>query len=125
MLRYAILRHQTPPGGLRPAHWDFLLEGQGSLRTWALGREPDSQPAQAAEALPDHRLVYLDYEGPISGGRGHVLAWDRGTFRWIEQLPDRLVVEVDGVRLRGMVTLQRVDLPDDWEFRYLPAETPP
>ena len=33
-----------------------------------------------AEVLPDHRLAYLDYEGPISGDRGSVTRWDRGTY---------------------------------------------
>ena len=66
MPRFVVLRHDGPQG----LHWDFMLEmGQG-LATWALNREPDAAGPIPAEALPEHRLAYLDYEGSLSGDRG-------------------------------------------------------
>lgn len=76
MPRFVILRHDHPH-----LHWDFMLETGEVLRAWRLEREPlaDAGPI-AATALADHRLMYLDYEGPVSGGRGTVTRWDAGEF---------------------------------------------
>jgi hypothetical protein len=63
--------------------------------------------AVAAEPSFDHRLVYLGYEGPISGGRGCVVRWDAGTFTAEEETAERLVVLLDGERLRGTAVLAR------------------
>ena len=49
------------------------------LKTWACREPPQAGVEIPCEALADHRLAYLDYEGPISGGRGSVTRWDRGT----------------------------------------------
>ena len=76
MPRFVILRHDAPQG----LHFDFLLEVSGVLRTWALPQPPDSGVEMACKALPDHRVEYLDYEGPVSGGRGTVDRWDWGTY---------------------------------------------
>ena len=46
-----------------------------------------------AEALPDHRLIYLEYEGPISGDRGTVVAWDRGEYRLKRQSDAEWVID--------------------------------
>jgi hypothetical protein len=119
MPRYVILRHQTPPGYARPSHWDFLLESGTVLKCWALPEPPNPGPAQSAEQLPDHRLLYLDYEGPISGGRGDVRRWDAGTFQWLVDQPGNVTVLLDGKQLRGTVRLVRVDqLSERWELAY-------
>ena len=76
MPRFVILRHDAPQG----LHFDLLLEASGVLRTWALPQPPDSGVEMECEALPDHRMAYLDYEGPVSGGRGTVDRWDWGTY---------------------------------------------
>jgi hypothetical protein len=55
--------------------------------------------------LPDHRTIYLDYEGPISGGRGEVSRWDAGHFTLLSGMPDGLTVEFDGDRLHGTYKL--------------------
>ena len=57
-----------------------MLEQDGVLRTWALAEEPAAQAEIAAEALGDHRLDYLEYEGPVSGDRGSVSRWDEGEY---------------------------------------------
>jgi hypothetical protein len=100
MPRYVILAHDWPA-----PHWDFLLEAGGVLRAWRLSAEPVAGRAIPAEANFDHRLLYLDYEGPLSGGRGSVTRWDAGVFEWIEDGPERVVVELSGGKLSGRVEL--------------------
>ncbi len=113
MLRFAILRHEDPRG----LHWDLLLETGAVLRTWALPQAPAPGVEMAARALGDHRLLYLDYEGPISGERGVVSAWDRGVYRCQQQNDAELVLELSGGRVRGRATLRRVPgTADQWQF---------
>jgi hypothetical protein len=103
MPRYVILEHDHPV-----LHWDLMLESGEALRTWRLVAPPG--PAADFSAAPsfDHRRVYLDYEGPVSGGRGQVVRWDGGTFTWEEEGEGRLVVRLRGGRLRGTLRLERV-----------------
>jgi len=65
--------------------------------------------------LPDHRQLYLDYQGPISGDRGSVRRLNRGTVRWITHSPDRieLVVWFDSIscQIRGQPLTQPADSP--------------
>jgi hypothetical protein len=105
MPRYVILRHETPPNYPRPTHWDVLLEAGNQLRAWALAEEPQPGRTIAAESLPDHRLVYLEYEGPLSGDRGSVTQWDTGSFQWLEQTTQLVEARLDGRRLRGVLRL--------------------
>jgi hypothetical protein len=65
--RFVILKHDHPF-----LHWDFLLEEATSARTWRLLRKPCLNEPIAAEPLSAHRLMYLDYEGPVSNNRGVV-----------------------------------------------------
>jgi len=55
--------------------------------------------------LADHRLEYLDYQGPVSGNRGHVSRVDAGEFQWIQQSPSCLDAELTGNYLLGAVSL--------------------
>lgn len=115
MPRFVVLRHETPPEYARGPHWDLMLEAGGVLRTWALAQAPDAVPEQLAEALNDHRLAYLDYEGPISRERGSVTRWDRGVYEWIEQSQHELHVEFRGAKLVGRAKLARsAEQPDRW-----------
>ena len=76
MPRFVILEHDYPE-----LHWDFMLECAGALKTWRLAEPPATHGELiAAVALEDHRLDYLDYEGPVSGNRGRVKRWDRGDY---------------------------------------------
>jgi hypothetical protein len=105
MPRFVILEHDAPLG----VHWDFMLEMGDALATWALAEPPNAAKPVAAEALPDHRLAYLDYEGPISSGRGAVTRWDAGTFQIERNSPTSLVVTLSGAILSGRATLERTD----------------
>jgi hypothetical protein len=124
MPRYVILRHELPPGDVRGLHWDLMLELGEVLRTWALDAEPLTLPVIASRELPDHRLAYLDYEGPISGNRGSVTRWDAGEF-WIESaLQDEIKLVLSGGRLDGSLTLARQ--PGDghsWRVSFFVAPT--
>jgi hypothetical protein len=101
MPRFAILHHDHPF-----PHWDFLLENGDACRTWRLLESPDAAATEiAAEELSDHRLVYLDYEGSISNGRGNVTRWDGGTFNWQINLPDHCDVILAGRIWQGVVRL--------------------
>lgn len=73
--RFVILKHDHPF-----LHWDFLLEEATSARTWRLLRQPCLNEPIAAEPLPAHRLMYLDYEGPVSNNRGVVRRVIAGTY---------------------------------------------
>lgn len=118
MPRYVILRHELPPGRDRPSHWDLMLEQQGTLRTWALSEPPRSAIGVLAEALPDHRIAYLDYEGPVSNDRGHVARWDAGEYQLLEETGDRLRFNFAGGKLNGPAELTRApNSVTTWTFR--------
>jgi DNA polymerase ligase (LigD)-like protein len=101
MARFAILEHDWPS-----RHWDFFLEAGSVARAWRLLEEPRLATAVPAEPNGDHRLLYLDYEGPVSGGRGSVTRWDVGMFDWIADEPARVVIELHGQRLTCRVVIE-------------------
>jgi len=103
MPRFAILCHEGPRG----LHWDLLLEAGETLKTWALPQVPEANVEIPCEALPDHRLAYLDYEGPVAGGRGSVVRWDRGTYEIERQRESEWSVVLAGEKIRGPVVLRR------------------
>jgi len=98
--RFAVLEHDWPT-----RHWDLLLEEGPVLRAWRLLAEPGPGVTVPAEPNADHRLLYLDYEGPVSGGRGTVRRWDAGTFTWVTHETGRMVAEFHGWRLDGRFAL--------------------
>lgn len=99
-----------------------MLEAGGALKTWALSQEPAEGMEIAAEALADHRLAYLDYEGPVSGGRGTVARWDQGAYQLISQRENEWIVDLSGERLSGRVTLDRLPArANAWSWRFTAA----
>jgi hypothetical protein len=94
-----------------------MLESGEILRTWRLTAVPQPGQTVTATAAFDHRRMYLDYEGPVSDNRGRVVRWDHGTFTWQKTEPDLLTVELDGLRLRGELVLERADA-DKWILRF-------
>ena len=116
MSRFVILIHDYPE-----LHWDFMLEKEAVLRTWRLARQPSEAGPIDAEPLADHRLAYLDYEGPVSGNRGSVRRFDRGEFTLIAESAERIVVELCGAVLRGTAVLERGGDEKNWTFSFTPA----
>ncbi|MCI0704775.1 MAG: hypothetical protein L0241_27270 [Planctomycetia bacterium] len=112
MTRFVILTHDWPS-----PHWDFLVEFDNALRAWRLRSEPAADVDIPAEPNALHRLLYLDYEGPVSGGRGSVSRWDAGTCSWIADEPDRVELELRGSKLVGRATLRAEG--DRWVFRFM------
>lgn len=106
MLRFVILRHELPADQRRELHWDFMLEHEGVLKTWALQEEPAPGHTSCAEELPDHRLTYLDYEGPVSRNRGTVRRWDVGRYEIIRKDLDHWIVHLHGERLDAIADLE-------------------
>ena len=92
--RFVVLEHDHPT-----LHWDLMLEVDGVLKTWRLA-SPPTIGVISAQPIADHRIAYLDYEGPISGGRGTVHRWDRGTYA-----VEREEFLMAGSRLKGRIVL--------------------
>jgi DNA polymerase Ligase (LigD) len=104
MPRFVILLHEMPASCSRATHYDLMFEHGPMLRTWALERIPAVGETVSAQRLDDHRPVYLDYEGEVSGDRGQVRRVDQGDYEVMEDRPERLVVKIGGAR-PGILTL--------------------
>jgi len=111
-LRFVVLEHRW-----NGVHWDFMLEHGEALRTWAIDAPIVAGEELPARALPDHRIAYLDYEGPISGDRGTVSRVDEGIYVPIEWMADRVRALLQGRQLVGEVVL--------WKARPAFGEAPP
>ena len=90
-LRYVVLRHE----GVPEPHFDLMFETKpgGPLRTWRSAVWPLEDQTQLVE-LGEHRRAYLDYQGPISGGRGRVRRVAAGSFAWLTEGKLRTVVRL-------------------------------
>ena len=110
MPRFAVLAHDWPE-----PHFDLFLEAGSTLQSWKLPAD-FSPPARSSILLgAPHRLLYLDYEGPVSGGRGSVKRWDGGTFEWIHDRESHLEIQLHGHILSGRVLL---DLDGVWHCEF-------
>ena len=125
MPRFVLLRHECPSEGEKPSHWDFMLESGDVLRTWQLLELPTpwSQASNVssviAHPLADHRLAYLDYEGPLTDGRGNVTQCDAGTYRLLEEQAESLTFQLSGTLLQGPVRLSKLLEAGDWTLELL------
>lgn len=102
-----------------------MLEHAGVLWTWQLGADPTAAaaPDDTIEAvrIADHRLHYLDYEGPISGNRGQVQRVDRGEIQSIAPGADGIELDLAGQHHRGRYRLTRME---DDRWTWAPASGP-
>lgn len=102
----------------RRLHYDFRLEMDGVLKSWAVTRGPslDPEDKRLAVHVEDHPLSYGDFEGVIPKGQyggGTVVLWDRGTWRPIGDAKKgyrkgHLEFELDGEKLKGRWHLVRM-----------------
>src|ERR1043165_9861428 len=114
-LRYYIQRHAATR-----LHYDFRLELEGVLKSWAVPKGPSLNPADKRLAMQteDHPLDYGGFEGGIPAGQygaGPVMVWDRGTFEpegdltASEQLQrGDLKFTLHGEKLRGSFVLVKI-----------------
>jgi DNA ligase D-like protein (predicted 3'-phosphoesterase) len=93
-------------------HYDFRLEMDGVLKSWAIPKEPENKPGfrRLAIQVEDHPLEYANFEGIIPEGMygaGRVEIWDSGSYRLIERTDSKIEVEIDGKKLQGKFLLIR------------------
>lgn len=91
-------------------HYDFRLELDGVLRSWAVPKGPSMNPSERrlAVQVEDHPLDYIDFEGIIPQGQygaGTVVIWDRGTYELVEKKADKILCILRGEKLKGGFTL--------------------
>jgi bifunctional non-homologous end joining protein LigD len=112
-LSFVVQKHAA-----RRLHYDFRLELDGTLKSWAVPKGPSLDPADKRMAVhvEDHPLAYATFEGVIPPGQygaGTVIVWDRGV--WIPDGDPRegyrqgkLKFELHGEKLQGRWTLVRM-----------------
>jgi len=108
-LRFVVQHHLS-----RREHYDFRLERNGALMSWAVPKGPSLNPAdrRLAVQVEDHPLEYRHFEGTIPQGQygaGTVAIWDEGTYEPIEMREGRIKFVLHGRRLTGGWTLTRME----------------
>ena len=149
------MRTPEPPGGQGPAsaapifvvqkhaarhlHYDFRLEVDGVLKSWAIPKGPSTNPRDKRLAVPteDHPLEYAGFEGVIPEGEyggGTVLVWDTGTYRNLtekkgEAIPmgqavahGHVKIWLEGNKLKGGYALTRFKTGKDESWLLVKAD---
>ncbi|CAN5522339.1 DNA ligase D [soil metagenome] len=115
--RFTVQRHRATA-----LHYDFRLEIDGVLVSWAVPKGPtlDHAARRLAMRTEDHPIEYLDFEGAIPAGEyggGDVIVWDWGTFEPEAETPDlsaalrsgEIKFVLHGEKVRGRFTIVRTD----------------
>ncbi|WP_160107234.1 DNA ligase D [Pseudomonas izuensis] len=123
-LQFCIQKHDASR-----LHYDFRLELDGALKSWAVPKGPSLDPRvkRLAVHVEDHPIDYATFEGSIPEGHygaGDVIVWDRGV--WIPQddpakayAKGRLKFELQGEKLAGLWNLVRTHMPGKQEQWFL------
>lgn len=121
-LRFVVHEHRS-----KRLHYDFRLEINGVLKSWAIPKGPSMSAADKRLAImvPDHPLVYIDFEAVIPGGHygaGPVVVWDSGEFVPLDTddpeqslKSGKLSFELKGKKLKGVFALA--------QMKHLPKST--
>ena len=99
--RFVVQKHKATH-----LHYDFRLELDGALKSWAVPKEPSTEPGirRLAVSVEDHPLDYINFEGTIPKGEygaGTVEIWDNGTFDLKERTEKALSFILHGNKLQG------------------------
>jgi len=127
--RFVIQKHAA-----RRLHYDFRLEMDGVLKSWALPRGLPWKRGEKhlAVEVEDHPIEYEDFEGVIPEGQyggGTVMVWDRGNYRVFGEQPmkslrdGKLHLVLDGEKAKGEWTLVRIRGRDDAKNQWLILKT--
>jgi len=107
--RFVVQKHQASH-----LHYDFRLEMEGVLRSWAVPKGPplESGVRRLAVQVEDHPIDYIDFAGEIPQGEygaGSVEIWDKGEFDLEKETADRLEFSLRGEKLSGSYVLIHTD----------------
>ncbi len=104
-------------------HWDFRLELDKVLKSWALPKIPPKTKRQKRLAIQveDHALEYAKFEGIIKQGygKGKVKIWDKGKYDLLYRGKDKIEFELFGEKLKGKFVLVNAKMGGDkknWLF---------
>ncbi|HVP23767.1 MAG TPA: DNA polymerase ligase N-terminal domain-containing protein [Conexivisphaerales archaeon] len=91
-------------------HFDFRLEMDGVLKSWAVPKGPPLEPGvrRLAMQVPDHPLDYASFHGTIPEGEygaGKVEIWDRGEYTLVDRTPKAISFVLNGSKLQGEYSL--------------------
>ena len=131
--RFIVQKHEATR-----LHWDFRLEADGVLKSWAVtkGPSPDPEIKRLAVRTEDHPLSYAEFEGIIPEGEyggGNVMLWDKGTWEpvegksWKDIDKGHLHFTLHGERMKGEWLLIRLkkkpgEKRENWLLRKLDDE---
>ena len=99
--RFVVQRHQASH-----LHYDFRLEMEGVLKSWAVPKGPPSEPGERrlAVQVEDHPVDYITFSGTIPEGQygaGTVEIWDQGDFNLAKKTEKEIEFVLKGQKLHG------------------------
>jgi DNA ligase D-like protein (predicted 3'-phosphoesterase) len=102
-------------------HYDFRLEMDEVLKSWAIPKEPPTEPniKRLAVEVEDHPVGYITFEGTIPEGEygaGTVEIWDKGIYTLRSRSKNKIVFALHGERLAGDYVLVRFKEDKNWLF---------
>lgn len=105
-------------------HWDFRLEMERVLKSWAIPKEPPTEKGikRLAVHVEDHPLEYANFHGKIPEGNygaGEVKIWDKGTYELKFKDDKKIEVVLDGKKLKGNFVLVKTNYGNKPEKSWL------
>ncbi|VVB82551.1 DNA polymerase Ligase (LigD) [uncultured archaeon] len=104
-------------------HWDFRLEMDGVLKSWAIPKIPPTTKGTKRLAIhvEDHPLAYAKFQGIIPEGNygaGKVIIWDKGKYNLLENTSKKILMDLHGKKLNGRYALIKTNYENkkSWLF---------
>ncbi|MDD1721687.1 MAG: 3'-phosphoesterase [Euryarchaeota archaeon] len=118
-MRYARHRFVVQEHFASHHHYDFRLEMDGVLKSWAVPKEVPrvKKVKRLAVQVEDHNVNYIDFEGEIEEGlygAGSVRIFDSGFYYLLDRKDDKVKVVLLGKKLEGVYELIRLKDPKNW-----------